>query len=286
MMEFGRFDLHMHSACSDGTQTPGEVVRAAEDAGVLLMALTDHDCMAGVAEACAAGAEEGVRMLPGVEFDCEWAHELHMLGLGLDPNAPGLRAALETAMARRNARNAEILARLKAAGYDIADHMPPCGASVTRQHIAFALIHAGYAENLRDAFTRYLEPGCPGYYRVKRLSPDEAIAVIHAAGGTAVWAHPVHKQTNVHAMTEMLSGMGLDGLEAYHPSASEGDTALLVSLAAQYGLLVTCGSDSHGASRPSVHPGCTWRDVAPLRESFAYFVKKSETEAKSRQAAV
>lgn len=271
-----RYDLHMHSNCSDGTLAPSELVYAAAEAGVQLMALTDHDGMDGVAEAQEAGPAAGVHVLAGVEFDCAWPHELHLLGLDLDAGNALLTEALAAARARRETRNDRILAQLKAAGYDIAPYLYSGGGSVTRLHIALALKDAGYADSVRDAFMRFLEEGRAGYvpgFRESCIPPAEAIRVIHAAGGLAVWAHPMHARANLHTLTRTLKDAGLDGIEAYHPSASEGESELLVSLAAQHGLYATCGSDFHGANRPGVAIGCTWRDCAPLNETYRYFCR-------------
>ncbi|MDO4572872.1 MAG: PHP domain-containing protein, partial [Clostridia bacterium] len=267
-----RFDLHAHSNVSDGTFSPTALVQAAREAGLRLLALTDHDCVDGVGEARRAGEAAGVQILAGVEFDCAFEHELHMLGLGLDTGNPALIAALEAARERRAARNARILEQLDAAGCELRPHLSEGGGSLTRLHIALALRAAGYAASLREAFTRYLAPGGPGYvpgYRETLIRPEEAIAVIHAAGGLAVWAHPMHAPANLHRLTDRLAAEGLDGLEAYHPSASEGDAALLLSLAEQHGLAVTCGSDFHGANRPGIGLGCTWRESPALEALYA-----------------
>ena len=267
-----RFDLHMHSVCSDGADEPRVLVQRATEAGVRLLALTDHDCVLGVQEAVAAGKEAGARVLPAVEMDTEWPGEMHILGLDVDVTESHFTGMLEIARERRIARNKVIFERLAQAGYDVLPHLGRPIGTVTRLHIALALIDAGYAENIRQAFDRYLRRGCPGYFAMPRFSPQEVVGGILGAGGVPVWAHPFHSGNNVHKMLDMLCAAGLMGIEAYHPSCTEGESEVLVSLARQKSLLVTCGSDSHGANRPGVVPGCTWRDTPELNHTFAFFM--------------
>jgi len=270
------FDLHLHSSYSDGSDRPVELVERAAARGLTLAALTDHDCVDGVAEAVAAGEACGVRVLPSLEMDCEWPGELHILGLDVDITEPRLAAALETARRRRAERNIRILRMLRTAGYDIEDRMTDDSGVMTRLHIALALAEAGYADSIRDAFRRYLNRGCIAYAAVERFPPREVVALILGAGGVPVWAHPLHGgDVNPHRLAPLFRSYGLMGLEAYHPSASEGQAELLVSVARQNGLLITCGSDYHGVHRPDVAIGQTWRDVPALAECRAFFERRS-----------
>ena len=271
-----KMDLHMHSLCSDGADRPCEVVQRAAEAGLSLIALTDHDCTMGVAQAVAEGRKQNIRVLPAVEMDTESPGELHILGVDIDLADPRFVALLETARQRRIVRNETILERLKAAGYDLTACLTRSIGSTTRLHIALALVDAGYAKDLRDAFGRYLRRGCVGYCTVPRFSPEEVVSAILGAGGVPVWAHPFHGGQNVHRMLDMLKSAGLRGLEAYHPSATEGEAETLLSLAKQNGLLVTCGSDSHGANRPGVTLGCTWRDTPELAAAYEFFMGRPE----------
>jgi predicted metal-dependent phosphoesterase TrpH len=263
------FDLHLHSNCSDGFDAPARVVEQAKECGVTLMALTDHDSVSGVPEALQAGDRLGLRVLPAIEMDTEWPHELHILGLDIDIFEPVLVRALEQARTRRGIRNNEIAQRLKSAGYDILPYLNGGTDVATRLNIAIALVAGGFAESTRDAFVRFLRKGCIGYYAVERFPPEEVISLIRGAGGIPVWAHPMHGHPDLHALTAQLKSFGLMGLEAYHSSMSEGEGNVLVSIARQQKLLVTCGSDYHGANRPGVLPGQTWREHAALRECRA-----------------
>ena len=266
------FDLHLHSDRSDGSDPPAAVIERAAAHGITLAALTDHDCTNGVREALAAGERHGVSVLPALEMDCEWPNEMHILGLGVDIEEARLTGALTRARERRVERNTEILRLLAAAGYDIAGQFERGIDVVTRLHVALALVKAGYAADTHEAFRVFLRRGGVAYAKVERFPPAEVIALILGAGGVPVWAHPLHYGgVNPHGLARMLKEFGLMGLEAYHPSASEGDAERLVSIARQNGLLVTCGSDYHGAHRPAVQIGQTWRDVPCLAESRAFF---------------
>ncbi|HWP21871.1 MAG TPA: PHP domain-containing protein [Candidatus Cryosericum sp.] len=272
------FDLHLHSKCSDGSDTPSEVISRAASLGVTLAALTDHDCVTGVTEALEAGKRFGVRVLPALEMDTEWPHELHILGLDVDTGEPGLQAALQTARERRAGRNEEIERRLREAGADIDPFLDRDGSVATRLHFALALVAGGFATDAKDAFRRYLRRGCPGYYMAERFTPQQVISLVLGAGGVPVWAHPTHGGPNLHALAEELTGYGLMGLEAFHPSVSEGESAVLLSIARQKGLLVTCGSDYHGANRAEVVPGQAWRAIAALEETRAFFESRPAKE--------
>lgn len=259
-----RFDLHAHSECSDGTFSPATVIRLGKEAGLQLVALTDHDTIEGVPAAMEAGRKLGIHVLPGVEMDTESPFELHMLGLGFDINNPALNAQLLSLQTRRKQRNAVILEKFKSVGIDISAYFQATKGVDTRLHIAMALHRAGYAKSVSEAFHTYLDPGTVGYYTVQKLYPEEAIALIHQAGGIAVLAHPCHIKANAHQVVERLAGAGLDGLEAYYPTSSEGQTKLFESLAAQFGLLLTCGSDFHGENRKESTLGCAWREIPAL----------------------
>lgn len=265
------FDMHLHSSRSDGTDSPAEVIARAASLGVTLAALTDHDSVAGVPEALAAGKRVGVRVLPALEMDTEWPHELHILGLDVDIEEPRLFEALQTARDRRVVRNDEIVRRLTEAGADVNPFLERDESVATRLHFALALVAGGFAADIKDAFRRYLRRGCAGYYTVERFPPKQVISLILGAGGVPVWAHPTHGSPNLHALTEELAGYGLMGLEAFHPSVSEGESEVLVSIARQKGLLVTCGSDYHGSNRADVVPGQAWRKCAALEETRAFF---------------
>lgn len=265
------FDLHLHSSCSDGSETPAQVVQLCAELGITLLALTDHDNVLGIPQALEAAKQVGVRVLPSIEMDAEWPHEMHILGLDIDIDEPIMKQALQKALERRGVRNAEIVSRLAHIGCDVSAYMGGEIGAATRLNIAIALVKAGYAADTKDAFARYLRKGCPGFYTVERFSPEEIIKLILGAGGVPVWAHPMNGHADPHRIAPMLKELGLMGMEGYHPSLSEGDSVVITSVARQLNLIVTCGSDFHGDHRPEVKPGQTWRDSALLRETRVFF---------------
>lgn len=266
-----KYDLHTHSNRSDGTLSPWEVVDAAKAAGVGLMALTDHDCILGVAEAVEAGEKLGVRVIPGLEIDTEFPCKLHMLGLGIDPENEALLAFVEQNALRRSRRNKAILDRLEEAGVYILPYIQQSQGTVTRLHVALALVEGGYAASVPQAFQAYLREGRAGYVPSRRIEPEAAIGLIHQAGGLAVLAHPSKLECDVHSLVDRLAKAGLNGIEAFYPSATPGERTAYLSLSRQHGLLVSCGSDFHGANRP-VALGSAWEDhpaLAALYERLA-----------------
>jgi predicted metal-dependent phosphoesterase TrpH len=242
-------DLHMHSTASDGSRTPADVVRAARKASLAAIALTDHDTIAGLPEACAAGAELGVRIINGVELSAvEGETETHLLGLHLRDTGV-LERAFGELREMRNRRARQIVERLNALGVNVGfeDVLSQAGTGVVgRPHVARAMIAEGWAVDARDAFDRYLGAGRPAYVAKEQLSMSDAIAMIHAAGGLAVLAHPGAGGTRERI--ESLRALGLDGIEVKHPSHSSSDTARLRGLCEQFGLVMSGGSDWHGAA--------------------------------------
>lgn len=242
-------DLHMHSTASDGSRSPTDVVRAARQAKLAAIALTDHDTVAGLAEASAAGAELGVRVVNGIELSAvEGEVETHILGLHLRDVSVLERglAALREMRERRAQRIVEILNSLGVM-ITYADVLAQAGGgAVGRPHVARAMIANGWAVDSRDAFDRYLGAGRPAFAPKDQLSMREAIAMIHDAGGIAVLAHPGSGGTR--ARIEALVAQGLDGVEVKHPSHSSSDTSRLRGIVEQFGLVASGGSDWHGAA--------------------------------------
>lgn len=258
------FDLQSHSVHSDGALPPAAVVARAAQAGVELLALTDHDTVDGVGAARAAGREHGVGISPAAELSAvHGLHEdLHVLGYEIDPDDRGLRDALTSFRADR-ARRVEAMAdRLRELGFalveDELDARRHSGEPLGRPHLAAAVLrHPANAERLRDEgiggpsdlFPAYLVPGSPGYVRRTRPTVAEAIAVLHAAGGVAVWAHPfwdIEDPPATLGALERFAAEGLDGVECFYPTHTREQTALLHEACAARGLLSTGSSDFHG----------------------------------------
>lgn len=262
-----RFDLHTHTDFSDGDDSPRELVIKAKSQGLSLVAITDHDTVGGVAEAAAAGREHGVAIVAGVEFSTKYTSELHILGLGVDAEHPDMLEAMRENAVRRAERIGETLERLRAAQINVDALVEYGRGATTRLAIAEALVEAGLAVSASDAFKRFLDQGAPGYVPSRRMERDRAIELIHSAGGLAVIAHPYQAEKAPRRLIFSLSEMGLDGIEVYYPRTSDGQRRELLPLAHQLKLLVTCGSDCHGASRPD-KLGCTWIDTPDIRETY------------------
>lgn len=224
-------------------------MRAAREAGLSAIALTDHDTIAGLAAATEAARIEGVRVVPGVELSAvEGSDETHLLGLHLR-DATAIARRLDELRDMRISRGSAIVGRLNELGVRISFEdvlSEAAGGALGRPHIARALVNQGWATDLRDAFDRYLGNGRPAYVPKERLAMMDAIAIIHDAGGLAVLAHP--GQAGTRKRIEALVGLGLDGVEVRHPSHSSEDAARLGALVDYFGLVPSGGSDWHGLS--------------------------------------
>lgn len=256
-------DLHTHSRASDGTDAPAGLARKAAAAGLAAFALTDHDSVAGLAEAGAKAEELGLEFVPGVEI-AVWSDfgELHLLGLWVNPQAPGLAQKLSDLRLARERRNLLILDKL--AGLDISLSMDEVlalsgGGAVGRPHIAAALKGRGYVRTRREAFDLYL--GREGKAYAPRLLPDPAqgLALLAEAGATTALAHPcLAPSMNAQRLDALLPGlcdMGLEALEVWHSSHDPNQTRRCLELANKYGLLPTGGSDYHGDNKKDVALG-------------------------------
>ncbi len=269
-------DLHVHSTASDGTLRPAEIARMGADC--LALALTDHDTLAGAAEFLAEPDCRAIR-LAGVELsvasDPGYGH-FHLLGLGVDPAGPVLRALLEKAARGRDCRNPAIVAKLRALGVDVTmDDVAAesTGGMVARPHIARALVRKGFAASVQDAFRRYLAADAPAYVPRWRPPPADAFAAVHAAGGVAVMAHPrlwTSDPATLRSGLAKLKDEGLDGLEVFYSANTVDETRMHIAAARDLGLAMTAGSDFHGDNKPGVRFGMDVPDekafIAPLLE--------------------
>lgn len=241
-------DLHLHSTASDGAYRPAEVVRRAAGAGLTAIALTDHDTVAGVAEAQAEGERLGVRVVSGCEFSvaAPWG-EMHVLGYHLPSGHGAVEEFLADRREGRTTRARRIVGALRAAGVEIADdevEAEAAGAAVGRPHVARVLVRRGAVGSVNEAFDRYLGRGRPGY--VDKVLPAfrEVAALVHHAGGLVSAAHL--RERAGRGLLTALKAEGLDAVEALHPSHSPEVRARIVATAATLGLLTTGGSDWHG----------------------------------------
>ncbi len=258
-------DLHTHTARSDGVLEPTELYAQMRAWGSTLVAITDHDTLAGAREILAAGLggsrQGGPRILVGVEINTavdedveavggseERLGELHILGIGVDPDDHTLDAVLEQQRGARRRRLELTLEQFRALGMEIEPHLPQVEGgieSLGRPHAARALVSAGHAESVRDAFDRYLVPGMPCYVRRQGIGPRAAVEAITTAGGVASLAHSAWAPDEPTVIEELMS-WGLRGLEVHYQRWDDDRIERMAAFADGVGLLRTGGSDYHG----------------------------------------
>lgn len=240
-------DLQVHSTASDGALSPAKVVEAARDAKLYAIALTDHDTVDGLPEAIAAGAEFGVRIIAGVELSSHFDDdELHLLGLHLS-NQDAMRSALLELQAGRVERAVKIVEVLNRHSIPVTMDSVLAEAdkgAVGRPHIARAMVAGGWVRDFREAFDRWIGFGRPAYMAKDRFDVADAIALVHQAGGLAVWAHPGDSATPTRI--QRLADLGLDSVEVLHPSHPPSLSQRLFDNTEKAGLLPSGGSDWHG----------------------------------------
>ncbi len=258
-------DLHAHTTASDGSLSPTELVTKARGLGLAALAVTDHDTVAGLAEAREAAQAVGLELIPGVELSVEDDKgRFHLLGYGFDTSSPELAETLTALRVARAARNEQMAEKMKELGLPVTldDVRAEAGEDsevIARPHFAQALIKKGIVNSVQEAFDRYLAAGKPLYLPKQGLTAHEAIALLHRAGGVAVLAHPGLIPQSASALAARVETLtqsdSLDGIEAYYSQHSPADTERFLALAARLGLLVTGGSDFHGTPKPHVPLG-------------------------------
>lgn len=245
-----RVDLHAHTTFSDGLLTPEQLVARAVDKRLAAVAVTDHDTVEAIPRARAAAAA-AIELVPGIEMSTAYeGADLHILGFYLDPDHAPLRDRLERFQRDRRERALAIVERLRGMGVpvEIDAVLELAGPGVIgRPHVAEALIRAGLATNFDDAFERFLGTQAPAYVPRPAFSPEEAIALIHAADGVSVLAHPGAQMPD--SVIERLHAAGLRGIEVWHPQHGAATMRRYRALADRLGMLATGGSDFHGEHR-------------------------------------
>lgn len=245
-------DLHTHSTASDGQYTPRELAGLAKARGIEVLALTDHDTLDGLDEALEAGDALGLQILRGVELGAREYRNLHILGYGFTPAAPGLRELCAWMKRGRDERKYRIIEFLREKGLELTlEEVEEIagGDIIARPHFAQAMVRRGYVSNNREAFDRYLDTA--EYSRIERKKPDARTCVgsIRSAGGMASLAHPYQvglPDGELEALVRELAGYGLEAIECYYPRHTPEQTAFYLHLSEKYGLRVTGGSDFHG----------------------------------------
>lgn len=269
-------DLHTHSVCSDGSMTPAEVVRAARDAGLSAIALSDHDTTDGVAEAMAEGDRLGIEVIPAIELSAASETETHILGYYIDPDSPALREKIDHIRRVRIRREEEICERLTALGMPVTIEEVreiAGGEVVCRIHIARAMMAHGYVASVREAFAEYLSSGKPAYSPTQALTDTEAVRLIKQAGGLAFVAHLNQTRRSPDSLRQFLSRLkdsGLDGVEGYYTEYTPEMQRDYQALASELGLMLSGGSDFHGANKPHIAIG---RGTGDLRVPYEVLEK-------------
>jgi len=255
-------DLHTHSTASDGSDTPSELAEKMCASGLAAGALTDHDTVSGLEEFLRASEEKGFFGIPGVELSTRLrGKEIHIVGLFIDFTSGALVKFLQARREERLRRNTEMIRKLRENGYEITEeevNAEAGGESVGRPHMARVLLAKGYFSEMRDVFSRCLGRNAPCYVPRASVTPEEAIRIILASGGLAVWAHPILSASTRSAMRRVLRELvpaGLSGLETRYSLYGESDRAAAKTVAAEFGLLESGGSDYHGGNQPGIELG-------------------------------
>lgn len=256
-------DLHIHTCYSDGALTPAEVVDRWQAEGYQLIAITDHDGIEGSMIGMDYALGKGIRFIPGIEFDSEdpLGKDMHILGYGFDYNSREMRVVLRDVMLKRARRNDALMSALNNLGYEITlDDIGRIndGRYVGKPTFARILKNKGYIDNPQKAFTSIFRDPSIRYITKETFSSKDIIDVIHAAGGLAFFAHPMEQRhldesfeefrPRLYQLLERMKEYGIDGIECYHPSASEEQSQLLKEYAEANGLLISRGSDFHSDS--------------------------------------
>jgi 3',5'-nucleoside bisphosphate phosphatase len=258
------FDLHTHSICSDGSLTPAELVQRAAAAGIDVMALTDHDTLAGLEEAQQAAARTKVRLVPGVEISASWRSQaIHVLGLWIDPASARLRGMLISQAERRRVRMRKICACLAKLGLPGAALLAAVEANPglpTRSHLAAAMVAGGHVARADDAFRKYLSAGRAAHFAAEWPALAEVVAWIRDAGGIATLAHPARYALSAGARKQLLADFTAAGggaLEVVTGGNGAQHSEACAMLAVKFGLMGSIGSDFH-------NPQLTWNPLGRL----------------------
>ena len=272
-------DLHTHSHYSDGTVSPARVAELAASAGLTAVALTDHNTVAGLPEFLKAAAEQGIEGVPGVELSTDYGDtELHIVGLYLQPQYyDRLTAVTEELLLRKERSNVELVAALNRAGlaldYSAIKARVPDGF-VNRAVVAAEMVRLGYVSTVKEAFSKWLSPKL-GYFKPpRRLEVFETIALLKSMGAVAVLAHPFLNldEAELRVFLAKAKQAGLDAMETLYSTYDEETCRLSRTIAAEFGLLESGGSDFHGSNKPDISVG-TGRGELQVPDNFLQGLK-------------
>ncbi|MBQ8834941.1 MAG: PHP domain-containing protein [Oscillospiraceae bacterium] len=254
-------DLHVHSTCSDGTLSPAELVSLAAELGLGAVALCDHNTVAGLPEFLAAAADSGVEGVPGIEFSTEYrGGELHILALFVQPrDYPAVTDRVAQMLRRKEQSNLALVEKLNEAGLslDYAAIQRNAGGTVNRAVIAAEMVRLGYCTSVKEAFSKWLSEERGLFHPPKRLDALDTIRFIKSIGAVAVLAHPFLNldEAGLREFLRQAVPVGLDGMEALYPKFSGEQTRLARQIAEEFGILISGGSDFHGANKPDIQLG-------------------------------
>ena len=284
-------DLHTHTAKSDGSFSPAELVDYAIEKNLAAVAITDHDTIEGLDEAIAHAAalrEKGVsdiEVIPGIEFSTKYEkQDVHIVGLYIAYDSPVFLEPLNAFVNSRTNRNIKMCENLQSAGIDITYEKLQArfpDAVITRAHYASYLLEQGYVKSRQDAFSQYLGDHTKYFVPREKVTPAQAVALILQAGGVPILAHPplYHMgQERLDALTASLKEDGLMGIEAFYSTYSNQDVRDMLHLAKKYDLLLSGGSDFHGANKPGLDLGCGYGKLY-IPEDVLADIKKSSARA-------
>lgn len=261
-------DLHTHSTASDGTCTPTGLVEYALKKGLHAIALTDHDTTGGIAEAQEAARGTSLTVIPGIELSTAYLNkDIHILGLNIDTENTYFQELLRGFQQERENRNRKMIRLLQDEGLqitwqDMISHFPDC--VITRAHFARFLTDTKQVHTLTEAFNRFLGDHAPCFVPREKVTPFQAVQMIHKGGGKAVLAHPLLYHLKSDQLEELVARLvrcGLDGIEAIYSTNRGMDETNMRRLARAHGLFITGGSDFHGTNKPTIDLGCGWGNL-------------------------
>lgn len=262
-------DLHVHSTASDGTMSPSELVNYALSKGLDAFALTDHDSVSGLREALDAASGTSLEVISGIEFSTVYqGTDVHIVGLDIHPEHPDFLSSLDHFLHSRDIRNARMVEKMKQDGIPVSmellEQRYP-DTVLTRAHLARFMMECGYVSTLSEAFEKYLSPGCPYYIEREKVTPQDAVKLICSTGGIPVLAHPMLYHFSDDKLRELiisLKNVGLMGIEAIYSTHSKEEENRIRELAFQTDLVLSGGSDFHGANKPGLDLGCGYGSLS------------------------
>ena len=288
-MEFSRHvsvDLHIHTTASDGTFTPEQVISHAHQLKLKAIAITDHDTVAGSKEALRSGVPHSLGFLTGVEISSTpppsypGSGSFHLLGYSIRLDDPNLNRTLEKLQQARKNRNPAIINRLNKLGISITldEVRKEAGeGQLGRPHIAQLMVKKGVVASINEAFDQFLGTGKPAYVDKQRVECFKAIEIILDAGGVPVLAHPglldYKTEDQLDELVGKLKKAGIQGMEVYYSGHTQDQTRLYAELAQRHGLLMTGGSDFHGAIQPEIEMGSGQGDLIVPYELFEKLIQ-------------